>query len=508
MRAVIVKQYGLLQLSCDTDMPAPIRQALEEAMTYRYVDYDYGGPPVYDALSQRTSRARAETRAMFQYNTHGMVCQRGWLPRIRRTLTGFGVEHTFIDRDLRPEREDAYEQDWDRVFQNFKLRPLQPDCLAQIAMHDGGVIDAITAFGKGWIIAMTSCLFGKAKIDVVTKRKTVAKGLHELLSMFIPNVGFVTSGQKRRKERVTVYTIDSLSHSAFDADVVLVDEVHQAVTDNYAAQLGKYHFARMYGFTASKETRMDNLHSRLEPMFGPTIFYLDYPTGEQFGLVVPITVIWKDVNMDWNPCGNVEHPSMRKKLGIWRNDYRNHVIATAAREHADQQVLVAVETLDHAAHLRKHLPEFTLCYSESGDGLKDRKELHRLGLVREDEPEMTPQRMQWMRDAFKKRELMRVIATPVWSTGVSFDSLEVQIRGEGIASETASIQVPGRVCRLSESTGKMTGIVRDFLDNFDTSCKRSSHDRRSVYQSQGWTQILPDGRIYQPGREPYGRRFS
>src|SRR5690606_41713531 len=67
-------------------------------------------------------------------------------------------------------------------------------------------------------------IYPHAKIDVVTKWKSVADTLHQRLTRYIPNVGLVRSGKKYRG-RVTVYTADSLHHSDFSANIVLADEV-------------------------------------------------------------------------------------------------------------------------------------------------------------------------------------------------------------------------------------------------------------------------------------------
>ena len=142
-------------------------------------------------------------------------------------------------------------------------------------MHECGVVDAVPAFGKMWVIWMICCLFRQAKIDIVTKRKDVVQSMRTLGTRFVPAIGQVGGG-KKTQERVTVYTADSLHRSDYDADIVLADEVHELMTDRYAELLGRYHSARMFGFTASKETRADNAHHRMEAIFGPTIFKLAY----------------------------------------------------------------------------------------------------------------------------------------------------------------------------------------------------------------------------------------
>jgi superfamily II DNA or RNA helicase len=365
-------------------------------------------------------------------------------------------------------------------------------------MHDGGIIDAVPAFGKMWIIAMICKLYPNARIDIVTKRKDVVQSTLRLLTRWCPNVGMIGAGS-RRPGRVTVFTADSLHHSDYKANIVLADEVHELMTDRYASMLGRYWYARMYGFTATKETRFDNLHMRMEALFGPTIFHMPYAVAERHQLVVPIIVQWLDVCPSFDPIANYSDPVAKKRHGYWRHGYRNQIIAEAARGMVDsgKQTLILVETLEHALHLRRLLPDFVCCYSEQciPQDTDKRQQLVKAGLLGAEEM-MTSARREQLRQSFEQRECLGAIATGVWSVGVSFDSLQVLIRADGGASETANLQWPGRVCRTDAASGKDVGIVVDLCDQFNSGCQRKADGRRRAYAKFGWTQYMPDGSIY------------
>lgn len=628
MQVVIKRRHGFLQLSADgvNPLPVEVRGPIERMLTYTYVEH-LRGRPRYNGTTGEQERIRFEPRALFTYDASRLLlCQQGYLPRLQHMLQQQG--HAVIYEDLNdPWPARAYEEDWEGVVRAFKFRPQQDVCLQQIAMHDCGVIDAVTAFGKMWVIAMVCRLYSHARIDIIVKPASVARKMRKLLTEFVANVGLVGDGSSHRS-RVTIYMADSLHRSDGEAQIVLADECitgdaeiavpggtkklvdvsigsqvmcyggekvvsrrvtnrwakgprkvlhlrteqgrqlrctanhliytaqgwkdagslqpgdqilslagaaadrtypnvcgtsfdrlivveelgveevfdievedchnffangllvhncHQLMTDNYVEKLSRYTRARMFGFTASKETRGDNLHARMEGIFGPTIFYIDYPTAQSLGLVAPIRVQWFDVNMDYNPVENVRDDVQRKRFGIWQNEHRNRVIGGAVRPlvQNDQQILIAVETVEHACYLKKYLPDFELCYNEGSMDTEQMAYYRGLGLLAESEPLMTPERRVWMADAFERRQLMRVIATTIWSVGVSFDSLQVQVRAEGSRSETKSIQVPGRVCRTAE--GKDFGIVQDFMDNFDTGFRNASLERRRVYSGQHWS---------------------
>ena len=471
---------------------------LARPLIYDHVTFKTGDD-CYDATTGSTHKIETQRRRLYDFDSEGrMVCQKGWLSRINKMLQSQGFATTVIDKNP-PKDPRVYAADWDRVFDRFTFRPTQDICLAQIDMHDGGIIDAVTAFGKMWVLAMICNLYPRARIDIVVPGKEIAQSLRRLLTRTIADVGLVGVGKRHKGARVTIYSVDSLQHSDFDADIVLVDEVHASMTDVRAEKLSRYWFARMYGFTASADTRFDNAHRRMEGIFGPTIFHMPYPEAEALGLVVPIIVQWLDVYMDSNPIQYMNGFVPRKKFGIWRNDSRNQVIAQAAQAMVDagHQTLILCDTIDHVLHLRKYLPTFEVCYAEGG--IKDDKEDEWVaeGLLRRDE-RMTSERRDALRRGFEQREFLGAIANSVWAVGVSFDSLQVLVRADGGASETNNIQWPGRVCRIDEASGKGVGVVIDLNDHWDSSFQDRSEDRRRAYGRQGWTQYMHNGQLWTP----------
>jgi len=498
--AVIRQRSPFIEVSADGQNPLTngIARKIADRLTYTHMQYLHGEEG-YDAVSNTRDSVKTELRRLYNFSANGcLCCLKGWRHTVSRILEEEGFRVQYVNYD--PEKPaNTYEAHWDRVFDRFEFRPRQVDCLAQIDMHDEGVIEAVTAFGKSFMFAMICTLYPNAKIDIVTKSKSVVATIRNRLTKWIPDVGQVGGG-KKRKRRVTVYTADSLKHSDFDADIVLVDEVHELMTDRYFEWLSRYWHARMFGFTATKETRFDNAYERMEGLFGPTIFHMPYPLAEQLGIVVPIICQWLSVEPGWNPCRTVYKRLERKRWGIWRHDYRNRVIAAAAESLvADgNQTLILVETLEHGLFLRQLLPEFQLCYSEQALK-KHKRDFYVNNNLMHPEESMTAQRRDQLRRQFEDRQFMGAIATGVWSVGVSFDSLQVMIRADGGSSETNSTQGPGRVCRINPETGKNCGILIDCDDRFDDRFANGADTRRRSYSKHGWTQYLPDGTIWRPG---------
>ena len=381
---------------------------------------------------------------------------------------------------------------WDILKANVNFRPGQEKCLAAIdevlQKAYGGVIVAPPAFGKSFLISAICLLYSGNTIDIITRRRDVALTLYNYLQRYHPKVGIVTTGYKQQ-ERITVYTAKSLGHSSLKADIICLDEVHELVTDSIFPAIMHYPTPRRLGFTATVDTRFDNHHKRIEALCGPIIFEVDYSFAQSAGLVVPIIVQWLDYDSSYDPTDGVAQLSLRKRLGIWQNYPRNKKIAAVATEFYNQglQTLILTETIEHALTLQQLLPQFEVCYAgtnQEGGYPND------IQFVK-----ISPKRREELRQKFMARQLMGVIATGVWSAGVSFDGLEVLIRADGMASKTQSVQAPGRVSRISSDTGKSYGIVVDFVDDFNYTFKAHTKARVEMYAKNNWLQFSPHGKV-------------
>jgi superfamily II DNA or RNA helicase len=340
------------------------------------------------------------------------------------------------------------------------------------------------------LIGAASQLFPDARIDVVTKSVDVAERIVRSLRRFVPKVGMIGDGWKQR-ERVTVITAGSLQHADGEADFMFADEVHQLATINFSTALAaRYRNSRNFGLSATPYARMDNAHAILEPLFGPMIFDLPYQEAVELGLVVPVRVKWLPIRLQHNPAERYRNRVARKKHGIWTNYGRNSMIAAAVREYpADRQILILVETIEHAVHLGSLLPEFTLMYSNMMPS--DCAAYKRAKLLPQDYTPLTSLQKHDMRSAFETGTLRRVIATDVWATGVDFEQLNVLVRADDRDSDIVDVQGPGRVSRTytaPDGTVKEFGEVIDCMDTFDPTFYRKSTGRRDSYKLLGWEQ--------------------
>ncbi|MFA5571468.1 MAG: DEAD/DEAH box helicase family protein [Candidatus Bathyarchaeia archaeon] len=426
-----------------------------------------------------------------------LICNKGWFDWLYNYFVNKGYVIN-VNYEYPPlVRPDCYTENWERLLDTFEFRPHQEECITQIAervrQRLGGIIDAVPAFGKTALLAMLCVVYDKAKIDIITTGNELIEDIYKAVIKHDPHVG-QHGGGRHVDDRVTIYSSSSLHYSNYDADIVLADEVHLLLTEKRRAYLAQYDHAAMFGFSATPTHRLDNSSKCAEALFGPTIFKIGWQEATDSELVVPITVYWQDVICEDNPVEGVEDLLLRKRRGYWRNEVRNQKIADIARELFEQelQVLILVDTVEHALNIKKLLPEFEVCYSECGNN-SNMKKFEKRGLL-DGIPVMTKKRRKELKAGFESRELMGVIANSVWATGVSFNALEVLVRADGGSSSIGNIQLPGRVARIHDN--KQCGILIDFLDAFDTATGVRATKRKRDYKKAGWKQIMPDGSVY------------
>jgi len=491
---VIVRRYGNL-IDFGVDAVGPTPQAIIECLTphlsYRYTKL-LRGAAAYDPTTGERRGAVTETRYLFQVIQGRLTTNAGFTLNAADVLRTAGYVPRMLDVTPPPVRPRAYECHWEAL-QNFRWRPRQQECVANLVdavLHRrGGVVEAPTGFGKTTLIVALGLLFPHARIHVVVRSTSImARIMRSLLSTF-SNVGQVGDGQDRYG-RITLISADSLHKSNGDADILLLDEVHALMGDRYSQMLAEhYMFTLNYGFSATPYSRMDGCSARVHGFCGPLLFRMTYQEAVAAGLVVQLGVHWLPCQFGVNPAaGRVE--TAKKRWGIWRHDARNAAYAEAVRQvGADEQVLMLVESVEHAVYLGAHLPEFTLCYGSMKPSDCDQYVRH--GLLPEDyRPLQRPQLMQ-LQEAFEQGRLRKAIATDVWSTGVDFEQLSVLARLDDRDSDILDSQGPGRLSRIYG--GKAQGCLIDSMDCFDVGFHKKAKGRRKSYRSLGWDENWPVG---------------
>ena len=492
---VITRCGNVLTLARADNMPFEMEvvTAITHDLKYQHVEHVHGAAQRNPITGQRQYFKTTEYK-LYRHENGKIILLGGYLARVAAKLKKLGCPVSLLEASPERKRPDCYTPQWDNLKGRIEFRPRQEECLKTISKSRCGVIKAVTGFGKTTMIGALALLFPKAKIHVVTKSVDVAERIVKALRRFIPKVGFVGDGSKHW-ERVTVITAGSLAHSDGDADFLFCDEVHQLATINFSSSIAqRYRHSRNFGLSATPYARMDNAHAVLEPLFGPMIFELTYQQAVELGLVVPIRVKWLPIRMTFNPVERYSNRVAKKRYGVWTNIERNRIIAGAVKEYPDtHQILILVETIEHAVNLGALLPDFTLVYGAMFP--TDCSKYKARKLLPADYKPLTDYDKHMLRSKFESGELKRVIATDVWSTGVDFEQLNVLVRADDRDSDIVDVQGPGRVSRLyvaPDGTQKDFGEVLDCMDTFDPTFYRKSMGRRNSYKLLGWEQNWND----------------
>lgn len=471
--------------------PAALVDYMSQQLTYNKMT------PLFGAARKRIDPATGDeyikamdfesTRLWYRDTQNSSFnCPLGFLDRLWETAVRSGYTPILIDQT--PEDPEKWRPDWQNLFSRMSLRELQQPAIEAVLEKYTAILEAAPGFGKSYMVAAFGLLLRKLRIAVVTRQCVNVRGLQQDISQFLP-CGQVSGGVKEFK-RVTVYSADSIHHYPHDADLLIGDEIHQLAASSYAQKITQqFATCRRIGLTATPRGRGDNTDLRIEAMFGRPAFKVSYQQAQQLKLVTPIEVRWRSMYLERDPAAGISHPVFRHKAAIHCNVARNQDIAAVVRQHPEEQVLILVDRARHALILGQLLPEFTLVFQSVAPSVW--RECYREGIIPQSYVPPTNEQLLRYRDAFKAGELRKVIATNMWSTGVSFDQLSVLVRADGQAGFIIDTQAPPRTSRRHD--GKEVAIVYDWLDQFNSIYAGRARRRGKTYEEHGWTQIFPVG---------------
>lgn len=411
------------------------------------------------------------------------VAYSGYGPRIRDELRKRGVS---VTEELRVS-DDLGEPDL-RPLKGVEWRPRQKEIFTKLLAHRCGVVVCPTAFGKTWLIKQLAKVYPGAEIIATVASTDIANDIYEDLALDLgPEVGMV-GDSKNNPARVTVAVSKSLHKCRKSANLLLADECHSLLTENYIKLLNRFYRARFFGFTATPKGRSDGADAFAEALFGPVIADVTYQEGVRAGNIVQLKVQMYEVT-DGPEVSHIDNKAVAERRGLWVNAARNNKIAEVVRQTEQQvgpdaQILIMVDKTEHAYKLGQLLSDYTIV---TGEPVPERvAQLRRNGSMAPEQEVCTKKMRDVYRKQFEANKLKRVIATKIWKQGVDFRDLAVLVRADGTASPIDSGQVPGRLSRLGHQTKKDCGLLIDFVDSFSKNLKGRSMRRMQVYKKNGW----------------------
>lgn len=463
----------------------------------------------------KVSKYRFETTDLFRIQDGRAYFMPGLRPKVEEMLDKVGIKyevHKHTNQDIRPM------PDWSRV---DPLRGRQLEVLATIAASDGGIIKAATGYGKSFIIQQILKMFPTLNILIISKAQAVVRELYKRAVEAVGDeAGCIYAGVNNSVgKRVVVTTTRSL-HKIPEEEVqlLLFDEAHALGVNDCAEQLARFTNCRRFGFTATP-FRSDGSEIMLECFFGRRLVDIEYEESVEQGNVTQINYLMMDVNNgptfieDDVDTGKTTSQLFKKRWAYWRNRTRNETIAYVVKTAMDRglQVLVMLETLEHAVILNQYLPDVPVVHyggsSTSFDTVADN--LIKDSMMKEvfikyaEEHSMDPTdirtvAIQFMQDKYTLKakdknklsdkmasgELRAAIATMTWSEGVDYKQLNVLVRADGMISKVRNDQIPGRLSRLWGD--KKMGLLIDFNDKWTPWAYRNTMAREATYKRNKW----------------------
>jgi superfamily II DNA or RNA helicase len=352
--------------------------------------------------------------------------------------------------------------------------------LAQVVSTFRSVIDLPTAWGKTFLIELL-CKMYTQRILIVTTRISVLHDIFRRVKAAVPHKRVHMTGDGKRHgpdAEIIVCSSGSLHHIDGDwPEILLFDEVHHAAAPEVFEELTKFQDCRMLGLSASPEDRADNADLLIEAWFGPCSCRITYQEAVDTGTVVPLAVYMLPVGGTYIPKKN---DIARDRHNLWRNNIRNRLIAEAARIFSNEQVMIMTSTVEHALYIKQLLPDFELAHG--GISKERRDEFVGLGIMKVDDDLMADK--ESIKERMRAGTLNKVISTSTFREGVDLPKLSVLIRADGQGGTIPSIQMGGRLSRLSD--GKTEGILIDLLDDFEERYINRAKKRMRIYRSQRW----------------------
>lgn len=417
----------------------------------------------------------------------------GYLPRIQSIFAREGIEFGYARLD-RPDYPRPDYENLRRAIPDMELLYGQDAVLGFMTVADRGTFKAPTGYGKSYLARALCALYPTARIAICGPGQDIVKTTYERLLQVTPRVGRIGDG-KYEPDQITVCTAQSLKRLPVDdLDFFIYDEVHTAPAPAYQEYIARIRRPKMFGLSANLTGRADGADIVIEGLFGPKLFEVSYQTAVEHGIVLPIDVHVVDFNSTIAQFSAARYSShvARRRWVYWRNEPRNRCIADYVRnelpkhtQSGDPQVLILVETLEHALILRRHLPDYRLVYASSD--VDKLREMEQADLFSPERDGLDSKAREKIRRDFEQQIERKVIATGCWGTGVDFPALDALVVAGGPASEIVSTQWPGRVSRVDRSGGgKTKGIVVDLDDRGDPWAHERFQKRFGVYKEKGW----------------------
>jgi len=363
----------------------------------------------------------------------------------------------------------------------YGFRFSQGDLLTKaLKRRQSGLIGAPTRYGKSALIYNTVRAMPHTTTVMTAPGKDLVIQMYEAALQWLPDreVKLIGAGSKTRfqSDDVTVCSMDSLDKCSFSkTKLLLVDEPHACVTDSRIPYMRAFSRALRYGYGASLTGRFDGKDPLIEGLLGPVLVNRTYQEAVKEGAICQLDVVLVVVDpADKGQCPANRDAAIRKYL------FQNPVVGGITGHICDELIPQDWQTLMFIKNEKQ--AKYQKDFITRGNPLIAMDKL----LKGDERYELT--------EMMKDNVLKRCLASDIYSQGVTFSDVRVVVNLSGGGPYTNAVQKPGRLAEIRPGTGKVTGIMVDFMFPFDDSrpqsaynnLARDSNNRYAIYKEKGY----------------------
>jgi superfamily II DNA or RNA helicase len=406
----------------------------------------------------------------------------GLLLHVVKILHKNKIKPMFKDLRVKPTKQFDVQLNTDK----YDEREYQKYAICKSIKEERGIIELPTSAGKTFVLGGICAELGVPTMVLVNTKDLFIQTARSLMDLLqLDDIGIIGGGNLEPSKFINVgilQTLGSLQRTdkgifnAITKDIkcLIVDEVHHVnakakMFRNVCEAIPAYY---RYGMSATPRHDPNSFKAQdaaTVAVFGPTIVNVPKRELIEQGYLVPVEIEWVTYDSTAPIRDRADYMALAAvRLGeaqqnqiavaayqdackdcIYDNDGRNAAIQHMFEKYPNEQILVMVTSIDYGTKLAEMLG-CPFVNGSTDDVL----------------------RAMYYKD-FKSGKLRKLVATKIYSEGVSFENLGVVILAEPFKSHILTVQKIGRLMRLAE--GKERGILVDFNDStlpfFSKQCK-------------------------------------
>lgn len=351
------------------------------------------------------------------------------------------------------------------------LYPYQTEAIVACMREGQGIVKSPTGSGKSEMFISlvklidipTIILFSRIALAQQTMKRMKAAGV---------DAGIVQGNNLDEDHQVVMVTVQSAHKlKRNDYKMVVVDECHRVVAEQYQNVLAGNIFRYRFGFSATpldpkKTAKWKNAQVK---MWLGGIIHVVKPEKllDNQQIARPTIHIWEitkpilEDETQWQYAEN---------HGIVKNTYRNKFIARLANS-LEGQILILCKRIEQGEEIQKQIDDSIFLFGD----IKDK--------VREE-----------VTEKFDNGEKFVLIASTIFDEGIDIKSVNHVILAGGGASFNKTLQRVGRGTRIQKDDKgeiiKDTVDIHDFNDDTHRILRKHSKNRTKIYYDYGYKNII------------------